>query len=210
MMKSDGFFGRFLNQILDQMILNFLFLVCGIGIVTLPASLGALYAVELKIQRGEEPNVAVSFFQEFHFLQTLGIFCILLAGAAPAFLAWYGCAQWGFRFPGFVHWILAFWVLCVFGVGCWIFPLTARYENTLRGTLGNAVTLCFTFFPTTLLLIVIALIFPTLFAVMPRPMLLIYTGFLVFFSFAISVRLAVIPVSRVFSKISPEEDYHEV
>ncbi len=208
MMKADGFFGRFLNQILDQMILNFLFLVCGIGIVTFPASLSALYAVELKIQRGEEPNVAVSFFREFHFLQTLGAFCVLIAGAAPGALVWYGCAHWGL--PDFIQWIPAFWELCVFGVGCWIYPLMARYENTLRGMLGNAVTLCFTFFPTTLLLIVIALMFPALFMIMPRPMLLIYTGFLVFFSFAVSVRLAVIPVSRVFSKIDPEEDCHEI
>lgn len=212
MLKSDNFFGRFLTQALDQMILNFPFLLCCIGIVTLPASLGALYAVEIKIHRGEEPHVISSFFREFRdgFFNALGVFCALAAAAAPAGLIWYGCARWGFRLPSIVHWLLVFWVLWVFGVGCWAFPLTARYNNTLRGTLGNAATLCVTFFPTTLLLIVIALVFPVLFAIMPGPVLHLYTGFLIFFSFAVGVRLAVIPVSRVFTKVTPEEASHEV
>lgn len=211
MIKSDSLIGKLLTEVLNQMILNFLFLLCCAGIVTIPASLSAMYAVQFKIHADEDPNIFACFFAELKksFLRALCAFLVSAAAAAPAILIWIGCAVLDWQLPRFIHLMLAFTELCVFAVSCWIYPLIARYENTLKGTLQSAFALCFSFFPTTVLLIAIPLFFVVLFAVMPYPLIRTYTCFMIFFSCAVSARLAVIPISKVFTKVTGEEVSHE-
>ena len=211
MIKYDSLIGKFLTEALSQMILNFLFIVCCAGIVTIPASLSAMYAVQFMIHADEDPNVFACFFGELRksYLRGLCAFLILAAAAAPAILIWIGCAVFDWQLPRLVHMLLAFIELCVFAVSRWLYPLIARYENTLKGTFQSAFALCFSFFPTTVLLIAIPLLFIVLFAVMPSPLILTYTCFMIFFSCAVSARLAVIPISRVFAKVTGEEVPYE-
>lgn len=211
MIKPDSLIGKLLTEVLNQMILNFLFLLCCVGIVTIPASLSAMYAVQFKIHADEDPNIFACFFGELRksFLRALCAFLALVAAAAPAILIWMGCAVLDWQLPRFVHLLLAFIELCVIAMSCWMYPLIARYENTLKGTFQSAFALCFSFFPTTVLLIAIPLLFIVLFAVMPSPLLLTYTCFMIFFSCAVSARLAVIPISKVFAKVTGDEVSNE-
>lgn len=196
-----------LNAVLDQLILNFLFWMCCIGIVTIPASVSALCAVELSIQRKEEPHVFPAFFRAFrrNILQPLGLFAILLAAAAPAAFLLAGNLAFHWDIPGWANLLLITWLVCIYAVGCWAFPLSARYQNTLKGTLLNAVMLCFSMLPMTLLILFIHAVFPLLYAVMIPELLSVYTGYMIFFSTAVTVRLTVLPIGRVLRKLTPEE-----
>ena len=53
---------RFLSRLCDLMILNILCLICCIPIVTIGASITALYSVTLKMVKGEDSYIAKGFF----------------------------------------------------------------------------------------------------------------------------------------------------
>lgn len=48
---------RFLGRIGDIMILNLVFVATSLPVVTIGAALSALYAVAMKLARGEDPSV---------------------------------------------------------------------------------------------------------------------------------------------------------
>ena len=56
---------RFLSRVADVMILNLLFLVCSIPIITIGASLSALYYCLFKIKEEEEGYLLKKFFHSF-------------------------------------------------------------------------------------------------------------------------------------------------
>ena len=56
---------QFLTRLTDLFILNFLFLICSIPIITIGASATALYSVTLKMAKNEESYIFSSFFRAF-------------------------------------------------------------------------------------------------------------------------------------------------
>ena len=74
---------QFLSRIFDLVVLNVIFLIFCIPVVTIGASLSGLYYVSLKLVRGEEPYIWRNFFKAFrqNFRQGTVIW-ILLAAAA--------------------------------------------------------------------------------------------------------------------------------
>ena len=74
---------QFLSRLTDLFILNFLFLICSIPIVTIGASATALYSVTLKMAKNEESYIFSSFFRAFknNFRHsTISWMILLLAG----------------------------------------------------------------------------------------------------------------------------------
>ena len=61
---DSGIF-RFLTRLADLMILNILFIVCCIPIVTIGASVTSLYYVTLKMAVNEEGYIAKAFLKSF-------------------------------------------------------------------------------------------------------------------------------------------------
>ena len=60
---TDNIVWRFLGRVADLVILNFLFLLCSIPIVTIGASWTALYSVTLKAVKNEESYIAKGFLK---------------------------------------------------------------------------------------------------------------------------------------------------
>lgn len=134
---------RFLSKLADLMILNILFLVTSVPIVTVGASLTALNYVVLRMASGTEGQVARDYFRSFrkNFRQATVIWLLLLLFA---FILQYDIrlALGGGGTMSSV--ILGFGI-----VGCvalvlellYVFPILAKFDNTVRMTLKNAVGL---------------------------------------------------------------------
>lgn len=134
---------RFLSRMADLMILNILFLVTSIPVVTAGASLTALNYVALRMASGTEGEVAKDYFRSFrkNFRQATVIWALLLLFA---FILQYDIrlALGGGGTMSSV--ILGFGI-----VGCvalvlellYVFPILAKFDNTVRMTLKNAVGL---------------------------------------------------------------------
>ena len=83
---------RFIGKLGDLILLNILWIVCSIPIVTAGAATTAVYYVTLKLVRDENDGTIKNFFHSFkeNFVQSTIIWVILLAaGALLAFDFWF-------------------------------------------------------------------------------------------------------------------------
>lgn len=89
--NMDGPVFRFLGKLADLMILNVVFLICCLPIVTIGASLTALNYVSLKMAEGEEGYIVKSFFKSFrqNFVQSTLMWLITLAAGLILCLDFY-------------------------------------------------------------------------------------------------------------------------
>ena len=80
----DNGFWRFMGKLWDALVLNILWVVCCIPLVTVGAATTAVYYVALKLARDEEGYVISSFFKSFkeNFRQATALWLVLAAGAA--------------------------------------------------------------------------------------------------------------------------------
>ena len=142
----------------DIVLLNLLFLVCSIPIVTIGAAATACYAgVSRTLQKKETGLVYRTFFQDFKAAFRQATACWLIELAAILILLgdlWYAVE---YSEPDNTFFII---FAAVVGAGIlfaslWLYPLIARFQNTLGGHLKNAFLLAFAQFPRTLLALVI-------------------------------------------------------
>lgn len=137
---------NFITKITYSAYLNILWLVCCLPVVTIGASTTALFYVTLKVARNEEgTSLTKAFFHSFkaNFRQSTVIWLILLA--AGIVLGFDGYIFYHMRFEN-AFWTVATAVFLVAVVAyaiilMYIFPLLARFDNTVRAMFKNAIML---------------------------------------------------------------------
>lgn len=194
-LSTDNPFFDFMGNIGDLIVLNVLFVITSIPVISMGVSLTALYQVVLRRQRGESNYVVREYFQAFkeEWKQSTvlwGIF--LLTGGILLFDVFYvenmgsilavviGCmiAAWGFVFS-------------------YTFPLQARFQNTIKNTFKNALFLSVRHFPYTILAVglnsipVICIVAGTFITMMAMP---IYC----FLGFSLTAKINSIFFDRIF------------
>lgn len=148
---------RFLNRVADLMILNLVMLVCCLPIITIGASITAMHYVVLKMIRGEDGYLIRGFFKSFktNFKQATLIWLMMLVviviyvGDALIF------SFSGLTFPKpMVIAVIAVGII-IYMIAMYIFPLLARFENSIRNTIKNAALISIVNLPKTLLMAVL-------------------------------------------------------
>lgn len=131
LLKPDSPVMNFLSTVADLILVNLLFIICCIPVVTIGASYTAKYYVSMKIIRGEGSGVIVPFFKSFarNFKQATIIWLIQLVAVAVIFLDWRWAMYNGWSNTGLAYkiGIIAF-SLFVTLVTVTIFPTLARYK----------------------------------------------------------------------------------
>ena len=134
---------RFLTKTADLIILNVLTMLCCLPVITAGASFAAMHYVLLQLVRGEESYIIRTFFAQFkaNFLKATALwifFLVLFAGIGAGFFLI-------LRGGGSTLVLVGEGVLglVIFMLFLWAFPLQAKFENTLGGTLKNAYMLAF-------------------------------------------------------------------
>ena len=156
-----------LSKMADLLWLNILFIVCSLPIFTIGASVTALYYVTLKMARDEEGYITKSFFKSFrqNFKQGTGIWLILLAiGFVLIFdLRFVTNEAYAVMIPSeaiknvLMVSTMAIGVIWTF-VYIYVFPILAKFDNTVKNTMRNAFFMSIRHLPKTLLMVVIYLI----------------------------------------------------
>ena len=128
----------FLNKMADLILLNLIFLLCCIPVVTIGPAITALYAVSLRSVRYGDGYVIQTFFRSFK------------QNFKQSFVA------------GMIGLLMTVVSVCVgylvFIVFLWLFPVIAKLENPLRVQIKNAAAMAVAhFFPYTLFVSVIVL-----------------------------------------------------
>lgn len=150
----DNPFIQFLARIGDMILVNFLFLICSLPVITIGASLTALHKVGQDMSAEEERSSIRTFFRAFreNFKQATAAWLLVLI-----FFAGMGCnllltAAYLTGLPAQVcKWLLYLVIFLMLSIAAYLFPLIARYENTLRQHFINASVLAVVKLPRTLL-----------------------------------------------------------
>ncbi len=143
---------RFLNRVADMLILNFLMILCCIPVITIGAACTAMHYVLLKIVRDEEGYLVRGFFKAFvrNFKQATIAWLLMLLVIAVYYGDWLIFNYSGIEFPKALVIAVVAVGAVAFLISLYIFPLIARFENTLRNTAKNAAILAFANLPKTL------------------------------------------------------------
>ena len=157
--NMDGPVFVFLNKVADLVILNLLFILCSIPIITIGCSMTAMDYVLLKKKEGSESYLWKMFFHSFkeNFKQSTIIWICMMLAAFVLYVDFRMLPQ--FKGPMGIALLVVvamgafFWLI----LSIYVFPLQSRFENPIRQTIKNAVLMSLANAPKTILLVVISI-----------------------------------------------------
>ena len=155
--NMDNKFFVFMGKIADLCMLNLLCIICCIPIVTAGASLTALYYVTMKIVRNEEAYIFRSFFRSFkqNFKQATVINIIMLAAAALLYIDTNIAGKMGQPAGKILGMIFAAFTLLYVMILLYVYPLLAKFYNSVKNTFKNAILMAIRHLPYTILMLLI-------------------------------------------------------
>ncbi len=148
----DSAFSRGMNTVWDLVVLNVLWLLCSLPVVTAGAATAALYGVLFKMRDGRAARVGRQFFAAFarNWKRATGTWLVMLAAAALCGLDL--LVSQSETATGAVFRVISVGGLTFLAMMCTLlFPLLARYENTWSNQLKNAALLAVANLPRLLL-----------------------------------------------------------
>lgn len=200
-------FMQFLFRVSDLIILNLIFMLSCIPIVTIGASISALHSVCLKIVRGQESYMWQGFWKAFRqnfkqgtVLWIISIviffvihmdFTILNAGDHPLF--------------GYVKVALGSVTAVLFSMFIYVFPIISHFKCTIRQAIKNSLFMTIGHLPFSILLVVMyGLIF--FLATLNVKMLALVIAVATICGFSVVTLTACIIFDRIFKKYEPEQE----
>ena len=155
--NMDNKFFVFMGKIADLCMLNLLCIICCIPIVTAGASLTALYYVTLKMVRNEEAYIFRSFFKSFkeNFKQATIINVIMLIVAVLLYLDTNIAGNMGQTTGKILRMIFAVFTLLYVMVLLYVYPVLAKFYNSIKNTFKNAFLMAIRHLPFTFLMLLI-------------------------------------------------------
>ncbi|WP_167955208.1 YesL family protein [Anaerosporobacter faecicola] len=196
-------FFQFMNTLAEYILLNFLWLICCLPIVTIGASTTALYYVTMQTAREEHGYIARNFFRSFkeNFKQSTIIWLIMLfLGAVLTFNVsfWFTMKSTIGNILGtLISIALLLFVFTLF----YVFPILARFENTVKQTMKNALFISLQNLKQTILITITNVLMVVLAYVLP-----IFSIFLILFGFAFIAYINSFQFVKVFKYYEPDEE----
>lgn len=129
-----------LNKMADLLWLNVLALICCIPVVTVGASMTAMHYMALKIARNEETYVTRGFLKSFkeNFVQATIIWLLqavtIIVLAGDYYIMFFN----GMEFHSVFQVLLYLVTIIVILVSIFVYPVLARFDNSVPKTIKNA------------------------------------------------------------------------
>jgi len=198
----------FLTKVADIMILNVIFIICCIPIVTIGASTTALYTITLKMVKNEEAYIFTGFFKAFkeNFKISTIAWLIAMFMGAVLFADYQLSGTMNEPIATILRCIFFALIIVFFFWISYLFPYIARFENTLKNYLKNAILISIANLPFTLLLTLIVAAIIALFIFVPGQIFLILMTFWIFAGFALHAYINSIILRKVFAKYEPSDE----
>lgn len=205
--SMDNKFFQVMSKIADLIILNILFTLCSIPVITMGATITAMYYVTLKMANDRESYIIRGFFKSFfqNFKQATGIWLLILIAGGIIGGDIYILTQWDtkFKVPLMVIFIALAIVLAF--IFSYVFPLLAQFDNTIKQTLKNALLMSIRHLPYTILIIIITFVPLFLYSVSAE---LLYMSFMI--GFSLIAFLNSFFFNKIFKIYMPEDPEEEI
>ena len=204
----DSKFSQIMGRVFDLMMLNIIFLIMCIPIVTIGANFTAMYYVTLKMIKNEETYIFRTYWKSFreNFKQATAIWLILLAVLIVLILD----LLLVMRMPGTITYLrFVFLVLIFFEamVLSYVFPVLSRFDNTVKNTIKNSILMAIRHLPWTIMILLVNLC-PLLIYVFSTTKIVSYLILLMFLLGFSTVALGCswFFVNKIFPFYMPEEE----
>lgn len=155
----DGKLYRLLSKAADLVVLNLLWIICSLPVITLGASTTAMNYVALKMARGEEGYVARSFFQSFrqNFKKSTVLWGLMAAMGIVLYFDFYFVSHVSSQAARFMTIPLMFIGILLLMTSCYVFWILAWFENSMAKTVKYALMMAIAHLPYTLLIVILTL-----------------------------------------------------
>ncbi len=198
----DSPFFKVMTKVADFIILNILVLVCSIPIVTIGASMTAMYYVALKEVRNEEGYLFRSFFKAFkeNFKQSFVLELITAVAGFVLGMNLITCYRWSYEGSMLgqilLYLTLGLVIICVASL-IYLFPLQAQFSNTIKNTLFNSLLMAMKHLPQTFVLLIATGIL--LYGMISYPLF-------IFFFIGLMAYVHSYIMARIFKQYMPKEE----
>ena len=202
----DNPFFAFMGRVGDILILNILFVITSIPVVTIGMSLSAMYRVTLRMARKECNYVAKEYFRacrEEWKKSTVIWLIILVSGGVLVFDVTVGKDMWN-ALNAAVGALIFIWGMLF----TYVFAVQARFENTVKNIFKNALYMAVRHFPFTVIMMVLNAI-PAVCILFGSMTMALATPIYVAAGFTVTARINSIFLNRIFRKYAPEEEEAE-
>ena len=137
----DNIIIRVLTRVFDFIVLNVLWVLCSVPIITIGASTTALYSMMLKIVANEEGYIIRGFFEDFkkNFRQSTLVWMILVIPGIILGMDFAILCTAPERVAKIGNVLLGIVALFYLSVVSFVFPLIARFENSTFHMIKNAI-----------------------------------------------------------------------
>lgn len=199
MLHPDSWLIRFLTRLCDLLFLNIALVLSCCTIVFSGAGVTALYAITLKMMRGQDCDPIKGFFRALRENFLTSSFAAILLLADATLLAVLRSALYAEKLlmPPVTFVLLAILAVFLTALLSYLFPLLARYENTFSHHLSNAVRLSLANLPVTFLLTAVNLL-PLLICLLIPALLGVVFAFWLLFGFAAGAWVNSFYLNRIF------------
>lgn len=200
---------RITERLTNLVVLNLLYLVFCIPIVTIGPATAALHYVTLKYAANEEDRVWAPFIHSFRQNLKQGILVGLIATAVGVFLAFdlywiYQMVNAGQAFDKVVLVLVSLACIVYLMMTAYIYPLLARYDNSLKQMFRTAIILAIRHLPATLCMAVISAA-PIILLMYTPTTFMVSLTFYFFIGFAAIAFLHDKLIHRIFLQYTPKE-----
>lgn len=154
----DNPFFNFMGRIADLILLNIVCAICCIPIITIGPALTALYYVTLKMVRNEESYIVKGFFKSFkeNFKQSAIINLFMLIAGIFLYFDLRIVGQMEGSFYRVLFCIFIMFTVIYLMVLLYIYPISAKFYNTIKNTFVNSLLMAIRHLPYTAIMLVIA------------------------------------------------------
>ena len=207
--SPEGALFRITERLINLVVLNLLYLVFCIPIVTIGPATAALHYVTLKYAADEEDRVWAPFIHSFKQNFKQGVAVGLITTVLGAYLAWdmyliYQMVNSGQTFDKVVLVLVSLACIAFLMMTAYIYPLLARYNNSLKQMFRTALILAIRHLPATLCMATISAAPIVLLMYTPTSFMITLT-FYFFIGFAAIAFLHDKLMNRIFWQYTPRE-----
>ncbi len=205
--NMDNKFFAFMGRVGDLMILNILWLVCSLPLVTMGASTAALYYATLKMARNEDSYPVRMFLHSLkqNLRQGICLTLIFFALGVLLFVDIRVCLSMDSQI-GQLLTAVFFLLTCLFAMTLsYAFPVLAQFENSLKAILKNSLLMSICHLPYTVAVLALDLVPILLFFLSPYYFFLSIPAWLLV-GFALIAWVNAKLFVKVFKRYIPQEE----
>ena len=199
----DSKFFEGLGKITNIVILNLLFIISCLPIITIGASITALYYVAMQMVKGQETYIVKEFIKRFkeNFKTSTLVWCLILIIGGVLVVDLYMSTLISNKLISNILKLLFIMISIVYiFTVIYVFPIISKFENTIKNTVINSILISIQNLPYTIIMAILNL----------SPLLLInlfsnYWGHIIFFytviGFGIIIYINSIFFEKIFNKL---------